>query len=109
MADDVSVAVTRQATLARKLDAPEDEPPVGIIAEGVDIEAHAHPHRHGLTLGVCLQAPAMKARATSRSCWVVILVLASSPGTTTTRPPMASTRAASSPASGSPSWARRSR
>src|SRR3954451_2848294 len=49
----------------------------------------------------------IRVRATSRSWCVVILALASSPGTTTTRPPIASTSDASSVPSRSSSWARR--
>ena len=44
--NDVGIAVTDEPAGARELDSSEDEPPTGVIADGVDIETHAHADGH---------------------------------------------------------------
>src|SRR5262249_15270231 len=99
--DHVGVAVAGETALVGKLASAEDQSPRPVVREPVDVEALAHTHeRHR-------RSSATRSRAQSRSSGTVNLRLSGSPGTTTTRPPMASTSDASSVPSDSPRWARR--
>src|SRR5688500_11913295 len=81
VAHDVAVAVPCQAGGAFDHHATEDEAAARIGAEAMDVEPLAHPDHRSIM-----------AWAWTRSSPTVILRLASSPGTATTRPPAASTR-----------------
>src|SRR4051794_23552690 len=89
MGNDIGITVAIEAG-AFEGDTAEHEPPGGIIAEPVDVEA--------LPDARVAHMPSRTAvsRAHTRSSRSVILRLAASPATTTTRPPSSSTSAASS-------------
>ena len=99
--DGIGIAVAVQPALPGKRHAAEHQGAVRIVGEAVDVEALADPNRH--------QRPSStRRRAQARSSGTVSLRLSGSPGTTTTRPPQASTNAASSVPSAAPVCAARS-
>src|SRR4029077_6198288 len=104
MSHDVGVAMTVEAAFAGERHPTEHQDAGRIVAEPVDVEALADPNvrDHGH-----FAAPMVR-RAHSRSSISVIFRLVASPATTTTRPPIASTSAASSVAEPPCPWAARS-
>ena len=81
-----------------RTDATEHERARRVVAEAVHVEALADAHTAGLSWSGSspVAAPATRRRAQTRSSGTVTLRLSGSPSTTSTRPPTASTNAASS-------------